>query len=109
MAKTSRRSYKNTQLEGEVSREMKRPITASVVIRRPIGEVFQFVVNTDFAPRWQAELVAVKDLSAIPIREDTIITTVLRFLGRRVENRMRVVVYEPPHKFALDESKEDTR
>jgi hypothetical protein len=59
-----------------------RAIRASVVIDRPIETVFGVVVDMEAAPRWQAELVRVKDLLPTPMDVGTTMTVVLLYLGR---------------------------
>ncbi len=80
---------------------MQRDVEASVVIKGPIGDVFELVTNVHRAPEWQAELLDVKDVSDTPIDAGTTLTVVLQFLGRQIENTMQVTVYEPPNRFSM--------
>src|SRR5215207_11243908 len=77
-------------------------VEASVEINRSIEEVFEFLTDLESAPRWQAELVDVKDVSGTPIRVGTNFTAVLRFLGRRIEDVLLVTDYEPNSRFSLE-------
>lgn len=76
-------------------------IEANVVINRPVETVFDCVADVDSASRWQAELVEVKDVLSRPIGTGTTMTVVLAFLGRHIENVMRVADYAPNSKFSL--------
>lgn len=73
-----------------------------MLIKRPIEDVFQAVTALDSAPQWQAELIAVKDVSESPIRAGTTFTAVLRFLGRRIEDVLLVTAFEPNSKLSLE-------
>ncbi len=78
-----------------------KTVQASVEIKRPIGDAFELVTDLDSVPRWQAELIEVKDVSETPVRAGVTFTTVLRFHGRRIEDRLLVTAYETsPQAFA---------
>ena len=72
----------------------------SVVINRPIEEVFDFMADIENAPQWRSGLVEVKKLS-----DELVVgakaTEVLQFLGRRMETTYEITEYEPNKKFSF--------
>ncbi len=76
-------------------------IEASVVINRPIEEVFAFVTDFEKAPQWMSELVEAKQTSEGPVGVGTTISAVASPLGRRIESTQEVVEYEPNAKYAI--------
>jgi uncharacterized protein YndB with AHSA1/START domain len=73
----------------------------SVVINRPIEEVFAFVTDIEKISQWMSELVEAKQTSEGPMGVGTTISAVASPLGRRVESTQEVVEYEPNRKFAI--------
>jgi uncharacterized protein YndB with AHSA1/START domain len=67
----------------------------SVVIDRPIEEVFAYVTDQTNTPNWQAGLVDVQRTTAGPIGVGTKHTFVRNFIGRRMEADNEYVAYEP--------------
>src|SRR5450755_560807 len=67
----------------------------TVVIDRPIGEVFAYVTDQTNTPNWQASLVDVQRTTAGPIGVGTKHTFVRNFIGRRMEADNEYVAYEP--------------
>jgi uncharacterized protein YndB with AHSA1/START domain len=76
-------------------------IEASVVIDRPIEEVFAFVTDFEKLPQWMSELVEAKQTSEGPAGVGTTLSAVANPLGRRIENTLEVIEYEPNRKFAI--------
>jgi len=76
-------------------------IEASVVIDRPIEEVFTFVTNFENATQWMSELVEGEKTSEGPVGVGTTLRGVATPLGRRVESTQEVIEYQPNTKFAL--------
>lgn len=77
-------------------------IEASVVIGRPIEEVFAFVTDIEKLPRWAAELVEAKVTSQGPVGVGTTWSGVVQFLGRRMENTHQITEFEPNRKFGSE-------
>jgi uncharacterized membrane protein len=79
--------------------EMRSPdvinVEKSVVINRPVDEVFAFVGDQRNTPRWQHGLVEVKRLTDGPPGIGTKHTFVRSFMGRRMEASNEYVAYEP--------------
>jgi uncharacterized protein YndB with AHSA1/START domain len=67
----------------------------TVVIDRPIEEVFAFVTDQTNTPAWQAGLLDVQRTTPGPIGVGTRHTLVRSFLGRRMEAENEYVSYEP--------------
>lgn len=62
----------------------------SIVINRPIGEVFAFVADQTNAPRWQNGLEQVRRTTDGPPGVGTKHVVVRKFLGRRLELIKRI-------------------
>lgn len=76
-------------------------IEQSVVINRPIGEVFAFVSDPEKMSFWMSELVEAKQTSEGPVGVGTTASAVANPLGRRVESNQEVTAYELNRKFAI--------
>ena len=71
----------------------------SVVIDRPLDEVFAFVTEVENAPLWQAWAVEAKLASNSPQAAGSQYTYVTSFLGRRFESAGEITTYEPNRKY----------
>ncbi len=67
----------------------------TVVIDRPIEEVFAYVTDQTNTPDWQPGLVEVQRTTAGPIGVGTKHRFVRNFMGRRMEADNEYVAYEP--------------
>lgn len=67
----------------------------SIVINRPIGEVFAYVSDLTNAPEWQTGLIEVRKTTAEPMGLGARYTFVRKFLGRRLEASNEFTAYEP--------------
>ncbi|MFQ5858009.1 MAG: SRPBCC family protein [Anaerolineae bacterium] len=76
-------------------------IEGSVVINRPVEEVFAFVTNPENERLWRSILLEWEQTSDGPMGVGTTIREVEQFLGRRIEETYEVTEYEPNRKFAL--------
>ena len=72
----------------------------SIVINRPVEEVFAFVGNPENIPKWSSLSREVKITSAGPIGVGTTYRSVVAFLGRRIEGETEITEYEPNRSFA---------
>jgi hypothetical protein len=70
--------------------------TASIVVRRPIAEVFEFVADARNRPSWDGSVVTEELTSAEPIRQGTTVHTRLRSMGRELDYDWVVTSFEPP-------------
>jgi uncharacterized protein YndB with AHSA1/START domain len=73
-------------------------VESSVLIDRPLPEVFAYVTNFENDPNWIKEAVESKKTSPGPVGVGTTFSNTVQFLGRRFENRFEVVEYEPNQK-----------
>ncbi len=67
----------------------------TVVIDRPIQQVFAYVTDQTNTPDWQAGLVEVRRTTRGPIGVGTKHTFVRKFMGRRMEADNEYVAFEP--------------
>ena len=72
-----------------------KPAQQTIVIDRPVGEVFDFVTDQRNTPQWQAGLVEVQRLTDGPPGIGTRHAAVRNFLGRRMEVTNEYIAYEP--------------
>ena len=70
----------------------------SVIIRRPVEEVFAYVSDLTHSAEWQAGLLEVRKLTDGPVGLGTRYAFVRRFMGRKVEAANEFVAYEPNRK-----------
>jgi uncharacterized membrane protein len=70
-------------------------IERSIVIDRPIDEVFEFTHDLAKSPLWQSTLVELEVLTEGPMRVGTRWREVRRFLGKRIETVIELTEYEP--------------
>jgi len=76
-------------------------IENSVVINRPIEDVFAFTTDIEKRTQWMGELQESKKTSEGPLGVGTTFTSVVGFLGRRIETTMEVTEYEPNRKLGF--------
>jgi uncharacterized membrane protein len=72
----------------------------SIVINRPVEEVFAFLSNPENTPKWSSGSGEVKITSAGPMGVGTTYRTVRTVLGRRIEAENEVTAYEPNRSYA---------
>jgi len=70
-------------------------VEASVVINRPVDEVFTFVTNPENHPQWRSGFLESKQTSEGPMGVGTTEQGVAQQLGRRMEMTAEVTEYEP--------------
>jgi uncharacterized membrane protein len=74
-------------------------VEVSIVINRPIGEVFDFLSNMENNMKWRTSQQEVKKLSEGPIGVGTTYRMVNHILGRQLETEAVVIEYEPNRKY----------
>ena len=74
-------------------------IELSIVINRPIEEVFAFVSNPETYPKWVSSSREVTITSAGPLGVGTTFCSVLTFMGRRLGGEIEFTEYEPNRSF----------
>ena len=67
----------------------------SIIIHRPIEEVFEYISNLENSVDWQPGLLEVKRITEGPLRVGTIYSSARKFLGRKMEASNEFVTYEP--------------
>ncbi len=72
----------------------------SVVINRPVDEVFEFVSNIENLPQWAGPVLEAKQTSDGPVGVGATQTQVAQFLGRKIETSHEVTEYEPNKKLS---------
>jgi uncharacterized membrane protein len=70
-------------------------IEESIIIHRPIEEVFTYMTDLRNAPEWQSGLLEVQQTTEGPVGIGTTYLAVRRFLGRKMESTMEIIGYEP--------------
>ncbi len=76
-------------------------VEASIIISRPIEEVFAYVSDFRNTAQWQSGIVDVRQTSEGPVGKGTQLIFVRTFLGRKLEGASEVVEHEPPTKNTL--------
>ncbi len=76
-------------------------IETSVVINRPVKEVFAFLEDPANDPQWQSGLLEAEYTSEGPLGVGTTAREVRKLLGRRIESTYEITEYEPDSKMAL--------
>ncbi len=81
---------------------MATTVTTSIVIQRPIEEVFAFVTDARNSPQWQASsgLQRIQQVPESPVGVGTRITEVWKFMGIESESISEVTEYEANRRFA---------
>ena len=70
----------------------------TVVIRRPVEEVFAFATDPNNAPLWQSTSLETQQTSEGPVDVGTTFRDTTKFLGRRIESTYELTENDPPHK-----------
>lgn len=73
----------------------------SVVIDRPIHEVFAFIANVENNPQWQQSVLEARKTSPGPVGVGSTGIEVRQFMGRRMELSFEVTEYEENAKFSF--------
>ena len=76
-------------------------IERSIVIERPVDEVWQFVHDYKNDPLWQTTLRESRQLTDGPVGVGTQVREVRQFLGLKVELAWEVTEYEPPARSSI--------
>ncbi len=76
-------------------------VEASIVIQKPVGEVFAYTNDPAKNKSWQEGLVDSKITSSGPIGVGTQITDVRKFLGRDMDSKLEITAYEPNKRVTL--------
>jgi hypothetical protein len=74
----------------------------SVVIQRPIEDVFTFLHEPANAPKWRPSLAESRQNPEGTLGVGTTVTDVVHFLGRTLELSYGITKYDPPHGSAIE-------
>lgn len=75
-------------------------VETSVVIARPVEEVFAYVVDPDNTPQWTGPVIEAEKTSEGPVGLGTTSTRVTQFLGRTMEATYEITEFEPNSYYA---------
>ena len=78
----------------------------SIVIRRPVEEVFAYMDDVQREPEWQPQLNEAEQIPAGPTAVGTRRRYVSEFMGKRLENTYVVEVYEPNERLVVTTTKD---
>ncbi len=70
----------------------------SILIDRPMKDVFAFVADPNNMARWNSAVVGLQQVTPGAVAAGTKFKTVGEVMGRRIEGEMQVVAYEPDTK-----------
>lgn len=76
-------------------------IEHSVVINRPVAEVFAYVTRPENTPKWQSGMLASQQTSEGAMDVGTIFTEVRQMMGQKMDQTMEVTAYEPNQKWSF--------
>ena len=72
-----------------------------VVVERPVAEVFAYLTDPANVPEWQSDVLEARKEFEGPPRPGSRWCEVRKFLGRRIEQTIEAVAYEPEREFTL--------
>ena len=75
-------------------------LEVSVVIKRPVEEVFSYVNDPTNETTWSSGLVESNQISEGPVGVGTIMKEVNRILGKNIENIYEITEYEPNRRYS---------
>jgi uncharacterized protein YndB with AHSA1/START domain len=70
----------------------------TIVIDRPVEEVFAFLTDPNNDPLWQSTTLETERTSEGEVDVGTTLRNVSKFLGRRIETTMEIIENEPPRR-----------
>ena len=73
----------------------------SVVIQRPVEEVWAYAADPANNPVWQGPVIEVRPAAAAPLEAGSTFEEVMQFLGRRFNVTWTVTEYEPMRRSAV--------
>jgi hypothetical protein len=76
-------------------------IEESILINRPIAEVFAFMSETKNLHLWQTDVLEARQAPEGPVQVGTQVTMVRSVMGRKMDGTSSIVTYEPPTRYAF--------
>ena len=73
----------------------------SVVINRPVEEVFAFLTDPNNEAQWNSDMIETVQTSESPMSVGSTLRTSAKFLGRRFDTALEVTEYEPNKKYCV--------
>jgi uncharacterized protein YndB with AHSA1/START domain len=73
----------------------------SIVVERPVEEVFAYLTDLERVPEWQTNVLFLQ-LQSGTLRQGAKLVELRKFLGRKVESVVEVTEYEPPHRYTIE-------
>jgi hypothetical protein len=74
----------------------------SVLVARPVDEVFEFIADARNRPRWDDSVESEELTSPEPIGVGTTVRTTLRSMGREYVYTWEVVEHQPPSRMTIE-------
>jgi uncharacterized protein YndB with AHSA1/START domain len=72
---------------------------ASILVERPIEEVFAYLTDLECVPEWQTNVLFLQLDVPGRLRVGARLIELRKFLGRKVESVVEVTEYDPPHRY----------
>jgi uncharacterized protein YndB with AHSA1/START domain len=72
----------------------------SLVINRPVEEVFAFISDPQNQPRWRAATLEITRISSEPLDVGSVVKGRFTFLGRPFEGNLEIIAREPHRSYA---------
>ena len=79
-------------------------VEETIVIERPIEEVFAYLTDPARIPEWQSSALEARLEDDGPMRAGSTVIEERKFLGRRMKSTMQVLEHEFPHRFRIKTS-----
>ena len=73
-------------------------VETSIVIKRPVEEVFEFLLTPGNTLQWQTGVMESEQTSEGPVGVGTTLRSVSTLLGKRLESTLEITEYEPNKK-----------
>lgn len=71
-------------------------VNGSIFVNAPVEKVWELATNPLLSPRWNANIVEVRDFSGFPVGRGSTWVQVLKILGKNTEMRATVMECEAP-------------
>jgi carbon monoxide dehydrogenase subunit G len=76
-------------------------IDLSMLVEKPINDVFAFISNLNNMPKWNTTVMGVEQITPGEVGVGTKFKGAGEMMGRRTEGEIQVTVYEPDTKFGV--------
>jgi carbon monoxide dehydrogenase subunit G len=79
-------------------------VAVTVNIKGSPAAVFAQLTDVAHQTEWVSVVKGVRDISDTPVRLGSTYTSVAQFMGRKMENKVKITAYEPGKRYAEDMS-----